>query len=154
MDIKTVMAMIMAVIINLLMLVCIFFCIWVAISLVDISIHNFAMNYVYSEWNMFEVFLHINKQSVVSSFILYYFLLLRKTFYKVFLFLFGLTSNAPLHCLDVIRLKNFWKIRRQIFSWKIIPKLSFPKLFYCVIIPKLFNYNFFPKLFLKGLTFY
>lgn len=75
MDIKTVIAMIMAVIINLLMLVCIFFCIWVAISLVDISIHNFTMNYVYSEWNMFEVFLHINKQSVVSSFILYYFLL-------------------------------------------------------------------------------
>lgn len=80
MDIKTVIAMIMAVIINLLMLVCIFFCIWIAISLVDISIHNFTMNYVYSEWNMFEVFLHINKQSVVSSFILYYFLLFKKDF--------------------------------------------------------------------------
>lgn len=86
MDIRTVIAMIMAGIINLLMLVCIIFCVWVMVSLVDISIHNFTMNYVYSEWNMFEVFLHINKQSVVSSFILYYFLLLRKTFYKVFLF--------------------------------------------------------------------
>lgn len=61
MDIRTVVAMVMASVINLFMLACIVFGIWVAISLVDISIHNFTMNYVYSEWNVFEVLLHINK---------------------------------------------------------------------------------------------
>lgn len=61
MDIRTVVAMVMAGVINLFMLACIAFGIWVAISLVDISIHNFTMNYVYSEWNVFEVLLHINK---------------------------------------------------------------------------------------------
>ena len=34
---------------------------WAVISLIDISIHNLTMNYMYSEWNMFEFFLHINK---------------------------------------------------------------------------------------------
>jgi len=61
MDIKTVVAMIMAGIINLLMFVCIIFCIWTIISLVDISIHNLTMNYMYSEWNIFEILFHINK---------------------------------------------------------------------------------------------
>lgn len=60
MDIRTVVAMVMASIINLFMLACIAFGVWVAISLVDVSIHNFTMNYVYSEWNVFEVFFHIN----------------------------------------------------------------------------------------------
>ena len=60
MDIRTVVAMVMASIINLFMLACIAFSVWVAISLVDVSIHNFTMNYVYSEWNVFEVFFHIN----------------------------------------------------------------------------------------------
>ena len=79
MDIRTVMAMIMAGIINLFMLVCIIFCIWTMISLIDISIHNFKMNYIYSKWNMFEVFLHINEQSVVSS-LSFTISFLRKTF--------------------------------------------------------------------------
>lgn len=60
MDIRTVVAMVMAWTIAIFMFACIVFCVWVAISLVDISIHNFTMNYVYSEWNVFEVLLHIN----------------------------------------------------------------------------------------------
>ena len=61
MDIRTIVAMVMASVISLFMLACIAFGVWVAISLVDVSIHNFTMNYVYSEWNVFEVLLHINK---------------------------------------------------------------------------------------------
>ena len=79
-DISTTIATIMMV---TLIIIKVFFIIvwaWAVISLIDVSIHNLTMNYMYSEWNMFEVFLHINKQSVVSSFILYYFLLFKKDF--------------------------------------------------------------------------
>lgn len=61
MDIKTTIAMIMASVVVLIQIACIIFCIWTIISLVDISIHNLTMNYMYSEWNIFEVFFHINK---------------------------------------------------------------------------------------------
>lgn len=40
---------------------CVITFIWAIVSLIDISIHNLTINYIYSEWNMFEVFLHINK---------------------------------------------------------------------------------------------
>lgn len=60
MDIRTVMAITMAIMVKILMIVTYAICLWVIVSLVDISIHNLTMNYIYSEWNMFEVFLHIN----------------------------------------------------------------------------------------------
>ena len=60
-DISTTIATIMMV---TLIIIKVFFIIvwaWAVISLIDVSIHNLTMNYMYSEWNMFEVFLHINK---------------------------------------------------------------------------------------------
>jgi len=60
-DFSTMIAMIMAIITFVFQVMCVCFLIWAVVSLVDISIHNLTVNYIYSEWNMFEVFLHINK---------------------------------------------------------------------------------------------
>lgn len=61
MDIRTVTTIIMVIMAKILMITTYAICLWVIISLVDISIHNLTVNYIYSEWNIFEVFLHINK---------------------------------------------------------------------------------------------
>jgi NADH:ubiquinone oxidoreductase subunit 5 (subunit L)/multisubunit Na+/H+ antiporter MnhA subunit len=60
-DIKTTMAMIMAVITFVIKVIFIGFLVWVLISLVDVTIHNFTMEYMYSEWNIFQFFFNINE---------------------------------------------------------------------------------------------
>lgn len=60
-DISTTIAMVMAIIGFILKAVFILTWVWATISLIDVSIHNLTTNYMYSEWNMFEFFLHINK---------------------------------------------------------------------------------------------
>ena len=60
-DISTTIAIIMMVITIIIKAFLIIAWAWAVISLIDISIHNLTMNYMYSEWNMFEFFLHINK---------------------------------------------------------------------------------------------
>ena len=60
-DIKTIMAMIMAVITFIIKVIFIGFLVWVLISLVDVTIHNFTMEYMYSEWNIFQFFFNINE---------------------------------------------------------------------------------------------
>ena len=59
-DIKTIVAMTMAVIVFLFELACSVFGVWAIISMIDIAVHNLTTNYVYSEWNLFEIFFHIN----------------------------------------------------------------------------------------------
>ena len=60
-DIKTIMAMIMAVITFIIKVVFIGFLVWVLVSLIDVTIHNFTMEYMYSEWNIFQFFFNINE---------------------------------------------------------------------------------------------
>ena len=60
-DIKTIMAMIMEVITFIIKVIFIGFLVWVLISLVDVTIHNFTMEYMYSEWNIFQFFFNINE---------------------------------------------------------------------------------------------
>lgn len=60
-DIKTIMAMIMAVITFIIKVVFIGFLVWVLVSLVDVTIHNFTMEYMYSEWNIFQFLFNINE---------------------------------------------------------------------------------------------
>ena len=60
-DIKTVIAMIMAVITFVIKVVFIGILVWVLISLVDVTIHNFTMEYMYSEWNIFQFLFNINE---------------------------------------------------------------------------------------------
>lgn len=60
-DIKTTMAMIMAVITFIIKVIFIGFLVWVLVSLVDVTIHNFTMEYMYSEWNIFQFFFNINE---------------------------------------------------------------------------------------------
>lgn len=60
-DIKTVVAMIMAVITFVIKVVFIGVLVWVLISLVDVTIHNFTMEYMYSEWNIFQFLFNINE---------------------------------------------------------------------------------------------
>ena len=59
-DIKTIVAIVMAVIVFLFELACSVFGVWAIISMIDIAVHNLTTNYVYSEWNLFEIFFHIN----------------------------------------------------------------------------------------------
>ena len=59
-DIKTIMAMIMAVITFIIKVIFIGVLVWVLISLVDVTIHNFTMEYMYSEWNLFQFLFNIN----------------------------------------------------------------------------------------------
>ncbi len=40
---------------------CILVLFWTMVSLVDVSIHNFTMDYTYSNWNLFEIIFHVNK---------------------------------------------------------------------------------------------
>lgn len=60
-DIKTVMAMVMAVITFIIKIIFIGFLLWVLVSLVDVTIHNFTMEYMYSEWNVFQFLFNINE---------------------------------------------------------------------------------------------
>lgn len=60
-DIKTTMAMVMAVITFIIKVIFIGFLVWVLISLVDVTIHNFTMEYIYSEWNIFQLLFNINE---------------------------------------------------------------------------------------------
>lgn len=60
-DISTTIAIIMMITTIIIKVFFIIVWAWTVISLIDISIHNLTVNYMYSEWNMFEVFLHINK---------------------------------------------------------------------------------------------
>lgn len=60
-DIKTTMAMIMAVITFIIKVIFIGFLVWVLVSLVDVTIHNFTVEYMYSEWNIFQFFFDINE---------------------------------------------------------------------------------------------
>ena len=60
-DIKTVIAMIMAVITFVIKVVFIGVLVWVLISLADVTIHNFTMEYMYSEWNIFQFLFNINE---------------------------------------------------------------------------------------------
>ena len=60
-DIKTVVAMIMAIITFIIKVVFIGVLVWVLISLVDVTIHNFTMEYMYSEWNIFQFLFNINE---------------------------------------------------------------------------------------------
>lgn len=60
-DIKTTMAMVMAVITFIIKVIFIGFLVWVLVSLVDVTIHNFTMEYMYSEWNIFQFFFNINE---------------------------------------------------------------------------------------------
>lgn len=60
-DISTTIATVMMITIIIIKAILIITWAWAVISLIDISIHNLTMNYMYSEWNMFEFFLHINK---------------------------------------------------------------------------------------------
>lgn len=60
-DIKTTMAMIMAVITFIIKVIFIGFLVWVLVSLVDVAIHNFTMEYMYSEWNIFQFLFNINE---------------------------------------------------------------------------------------------
>ena len=59
-DIKTIMAMVIAVITFIIKVIFIGFLVWVLISLVDVTIHNFTMEYMYSEWNLFQFLFNIN----------------------------------------------------------------------------------------------
>lgn len=60
-DIKTTMAMVMAVITFIIKVIFIGFLVWILVSLVDVTIHNFTMEYMYSEWNIFQFFFNINE---------------------------------------------------------------------------------------------
>lgn len=60
-DIKIIMAMVMAVITFIIKIIFIGFLLWVLVSLVDVTIHNFTMEYMYSEWNIFQFFFNINE---------------------------------------------------------------------------------------------
>lgn len=60
-DIKTIMAMVMAVITFIIKVIFIGFLLWVLVSLVDVTIHNFTMEYMYSEWNIFQFLFNINE---------------------------------------------------------------------------------------------
>lgn len=60
-DISTTITAIAMIIIIIIKIFLIIAWAWAVISLIDISIHNLTTNYIYSEWNMFEFFLHINK---------------------------------------------------------------------------------------------
>lgn len=60
-DIKTIMAMVMAVITFIIKIIFIGFLLWVLVSLVDVTIHNFTMEYMYSEWNIFQFLFNINE---------------------------------------------------------------------------------------------
>lgn len=60
-DIKTTMAMVMAIITFIIKVVFIGFLVWVLVSLVDVTIHNFTMEYMYSEWNIFQFLFNINE---------------------------------------------------------------------------------------------
>lgn len=60
-DIKTVVAMIMAVIASIIKIIFIGVLVWVLISLVDVTIHNFTMEYIYSEWNIFQFLFNVNE---------------------------------------------------------------------------------------------
>ena len=60
-DIKTVIAMIMAIITFIIKIVFIGVLVWVLISLVDVTIHNFTMEYMYSKWNIFQFLFNINE---------------------------------------------------------------------------------------------
>lgn len=60
-DIKTIMAMVMAVITFIIKVIFIGFLVWVLVSLVDVTIHNFTMEYMYSEWNIFQFLFNINE---------------------------------------------------------------------------------------------
>lgn len=60
-DIKTTMAMVMAVITFIIKVIFIGFLVWVLVSLVDVTIHNFTVEYMYSEWNIFQFFFDINE---------------------------------------------------------------------------------------------
>lgn len=60
-DIKTVMAIVMAVITFIIKVIFIGFLLWVLVSLVDVTIHNFTMEYMYSEWNIFQFLFNINE---------------------------------------------------------------------------------------------
>jgi hypothetical protein len=61
MDIRTVIAMTMAIIIFIIELAFSVFGVWAIISIIDVAVHNLAVNPVYSDWNLFEVLFNINK---------------------------------------------------------------------------------------------
>lgn len=60
-NIKTTMAMVMAVIAFIIKIIFIGVLVWVLISLVDVTIHNFTMEYIYSEWNIFQFLFNVNE---------------------------------------------------------------------------------------------
>lgn len=61
MDIRTVIAMTMAIIIFIIELAFSAFGVWAIISIIDVAVHNLAINPVYSDWNLFEVLFNINR---------------------------------------------------------------------------------------------
>lgn len=60
-DFSTMVAMTMAIMVFIFKVISVCFLVWTIVSLVDVSIHNFTMDYIYSEWNMFELLFHVNR---------------------------------------------------------------------------------------------
>ena len=61
MDIRTVIAITMAIIVFIGELAFSTFGVWAIISIIDVAAHNLAVNPVYSDWNLFEVLFNINR---------------------------------------------------------------------------------------------